>query len=319
MGILLIIALDLFRANAGFVFTVPYSFYHDKPLLVEEIEHSNTDPIIPPRAFRYVEWNPLALIDNSMRIQKGALWDRKTLAPKYSYPNRIGIASAQGTMMNRDYAVYLNSLKKDFARSYNDPSVARRFRDLGITYFVLPYRNVKNQEVKISHTLPVDRLMPRMYSFFDDPKNFFDLLDHDWPINTLLWKFQAPADRIRIGRKPLEGESVRITRFDPNRIEMDIHLKEPASVILAEQYWPEWKAEARSKSDEKTFSLPVYPENRIFRRLEMPAGEFSVVMEYLPSSFYWGALISLFTLFATIFCIFLKKKSFFNGKNLQIR
>lgn len=312
--VLMIVVLDLLSANARFVYTVPRSFYHDKPLIVDEIERSNGKSILPPRVFRYVEWNPLGVIHHPKRIQEGSLWDRKTLAPKYSYPDRIGVVNAQGTMMNRDYAVYLKELKRDFIRSFDDPSVVQRFQDLDISYFILPHRDLKNREVKISNTIPMDRQMPRLYSFFDEPEGFFDNLGQIWPPNTLLWKFKESGNRIRIDRKPLDGESARLTCFEPNRLEMEISLKKAGAIILSEQYWTDWKAIAHSKADGKTFSLPIFPEKKIMRRLELPPGDFQIIMEYSPSSFYWGGIISLLALFITFFLIFLKKNFFYNGK-----
>jgi uncharacterized membrane protein YfhO len=64
----------------------------------------------------------------------------------------------------------------------------------------------------------------------------------------------------------------------------------PALMVLADSYYDGWEAEVDGQP------TPVYRANYALRGVFLPAGEHTVVFNYRPKPFMYGAIISLVTL-----------------------
>lgn len=80
------------------------------------------------------------------------------------------------------------------------------------------------------------------------------------------------------------GDSVTITHYEPDRIEMRSTSSEDGFLVMSEVYEEGWKAAVDGDDVE------VYQTNGAFRGLVVPAGEHRIVMEYTPISLQVGML-----------------------------
>lgn len=299
--ILLLLAGDLYWANARYVHSMPERNYHQIPLIADSIEkdlkanNSCLSESVKTRIYRMIDWNPGSLVSDVHRIQKGAIWDQKTLAPKYGYPRGFCSANAQGTMINADYAKFIEKLGVKFHENLQNPELPKLLRTLGIDYMILPYRNFKDAPLRIQESQLLDEKTPRQFSFVSQTKDFLKEINQEWPVNTLLWKLDNPQPRIHLLRAPQKDETLQITRFLPGRIEFDANLINSASLEISEQFWPGWKATAQDQTG-AVLEIPIEREKEILRRITLPAGKFHIVMRYEPSENKTGQTISLLTL-----------------------
>jgi uncharacterized membrane protein YfhO len=82
----------------------------------------------------------------------------------------------------------------------------------------------------------------------------------------------------------------KIIEHSANRVILEANLKEPGLLILADAYYPGWKAFVERKETK------IYRTNYVMRGVFMPAGQHVVEFQYDPLSFKIGALVSLVSL-----------------------
>jgi hypothetical protein len=82
-------------------------------------------------------------------------------------------------------------------------------------------------------------------------------------------------------------ESVAITRYEPQRVELVANLQRPGLVILADVYYPGWKLAIDG------VPAPIYRTNRMMRGAAVKAGRHTLMYTYDPASFRIGALLSI--------------------------
>jgi hypothetical protein len=93
------------------------------------------------------------------------------------------------------------------------------------------------------------------------------------------------------------AESVAITRYEPQRVEILANLEHPGLVILADVYYPGWHLTIDGKP------APIYRTNRMMRGAAVQAGCHTLVYTYNPSSFRLGAVVSITGLLALVLLI----------------
>jgi hypothetical protein len=86
---------------------------------------------------------------------------------------------------------------------------------------------------------------------------------------------------------PSPGESVAITRYEPQRVELVAQLKRPGLVILADACDAGWSLAIDGAS------APIYRTNRMMRGAAVKAGRHRLVYTYNPTSWRIGAAVSL--------------------------
>jgi hypothetical protein len=89
----------------------------------------------------------------------------------------------------------------------------------------------------------------------------------------------------RIG--PQASESVTITSYSPQRVELDAVLEQPGLVILADVDYPGWRL---TIDDEPA---PIYRANILMRAAAVKSGRHRLVYTYQPESFYFGRWASV--------------------------
>jgi len=96
------------------------------------------------------------------------------------------------------------------------------------------------------------------------------------------------------------GEQVEFVSFLPGHIVLQVDAGANGLLVLSEIFYPGWQATIDDVSES------VISANYILRALPVSAGAHKVVLEFVPKSFWFGALISLLTLLGSAF--FLKQR-----------
>ncbi|MGH2458131.1 MAG: YfhO family protein [Chloroflexota bacterium] len=87
---------------------------------------------------------------------------------------------------------------------------------------------------------------------------------------------------------------VKITHLDPQRIEIDANAGANAMLVLAQQYYPDWRAYRDGQP------VTTFRANFLAMAFELPPGRHHYVIVYQPWSFYGGAAISVLTLLGAL-------------------
>ena len=105
------------------------------------------------------------------------------------------------------------------------------------------------------------------------------------PLKTAL--VEAPTG---IAFKDVPADTIRITREEPNRLEMQTNATSPALLVVSENHYPGWRAYVDGQA------VDVMRVDYNLRGVALGAGNHQVSFVYRPKSVFIGALISLLTL-----------------------
>lgn len=131
-----------------------------------------------------------------------------------------------------------------------------------------------------------ERMIPMLHpadAFWNDPRypslNLRELafVETDDPPPLM-----AELDR----QPPGPSESVRVARWEPRRVVLDVELERPGLVVLADVFYPGWRLRTNGQD------APILRTNRLMRGALVPAGRHQLVYTYEPDSFRWGLRIS---------------------------
>jgi Bacterial membrane protein YfhO len=116
----------------------------------------------------------------------------------------------------------------------------------------------------------------------------------------ILDKGDVPPDIIKdIFKNYAAGSSqVKITLYEPNRIEMETSREDEGYLVLSEVFYDGWRAYLDGKEQ------PVIRTNYMLRGIHVPPGDHKIQFVYRPQSLRNGALLSLSGLvLLTLACI----------------
>src|SRR5262249_42718416 len=89
-------------------------------------------------------------------------------------------------------------------------------------------------------------------------------------------------------------ESVTVSRYGPQRVELVAELKRPGLVVLADAFDPGWSLTIDGAP------APILRTNRLMRGAAGRAGKHTLGYTYSPTSFWIGAAISIAALLALL-------------------
>jgi uncharacterized membrane protein YfhO len=89
---------------------------------------------------------------------------------------------------------------------------------------------------------------------------------------------------------PPDGNNVVITKYQPNRIEVDCASDSDTYLVLSELFYPGWQAYLDGNK------VQILRADYLLRAVPLAAGRHNVVFVYRPASFVIGATITIFTL-----------------------
>jgi hypothetical protein len=81
------------------------------------------------------------------------------------------------------------------------------------------------------------------------------------------------------------GEAM-ITRYQAQRVEIEVNTTQAAYLVLAEAWYPGWRAWVNG------VEMPVYRADVMFRAVHVPAGESSVVFAFAPTAYPLALYVS---------------------------
>jgi len=261
-----VVAVDLAAANRWVVATAPAEIWRAEPQLAAAIgRHAgklrNAAPI---RVYRHPLWLPGRWREagSPERLVEAVRWDHDTLWPKYPLLVPLAVAEVHGTMMLGDYQALLSRAKAN----------GDVFR-LG-EYVVLPGNEGTPGGQRID--VPVGDV-----SLWHHPGH----LPRAWIEHARVGDAFAPVPAQHA------GESCEIVDYGPLRVEIAAELAEPGMVVLAEQFYPGWRAEVRAEGQA---GRPVEIERtrQVMRGVWLPAGRYRLVYRYRPASVFIGGVLS---------------------------
>ena len=233
-------------------------------------------------------------------------------------------------MKSGDYTEFARYLSEREGGDVSDGEREELLRFLGVEFLITPEREEANGARAYCVASPSSR----------------ELAAH-WPMSVALWRLTGASDRVRIlheefdpnlsyrdgfaarcKARSIPGEKVSITGYDAGKITLDVTLREPGYLLCAEQYWPGWQARVQPSAGAigtgedqaagaigggkdfggtDAFEVPITKDCFFLRRIDLPAGDFTVTMEYHPKSLTFGLAISVTTLFLTAFLTFARR------------
>jgi hypothetical protein len=106
----------------------------------------------------------------------------------------------------------------------------------------------------------------------------------------LAWSY---AEGATLSESPAPyGTPARIVVDEETRVVVEAELARPGMLVLADSFYPGWRASVEGKS------LEILPANHLFRGVLLPAGRHRVRFEYAPWTWPVGAGISAFAMLA---------------------
>lgn len=90
-----------------------------------------------------------------------------------------------------------------------------------------------------------------------------------------------------LGQSPARAESVKIARYTPQRVDLDVSLDTPGLVILADVFYPGWRLTIDG------VAAPIYQANVLMRGAAVDAGNHHLTYVYQPESFRLGGILSM--------------------------
>lgn len=114
--------------------------------------------------------------------------------------------------------------------------------------------------------------------------------------------FLPPSARWESSVTNATRASVQIESFAAERIVLKVEAEAPTWVVLAQNYYPAWKARVGDRA------APIRRANYTFQAVEVPAGKHTVTLVYQDQVFRFGLGLSLFTFAVCTLCLLRDRK-----------
>jgi hypothetical protein len=158
------------------------------------------------------------------------------------------------------------------------------------------YRLVHSGDVKIYENLDV---LPRAFITHQAEV----ISDPDQAIARLRDPGFDPSQIVVLtGGQPLKGEgngTAEVVRYTPEEIIIEARTDSPGYLILADSFYPGWKATVDGQPVE------ILRADIMFRAVRLEPGEHQIVFRYEPAAVWWGARVSGGALLLWIMCFIL--------------
>jgi hypothetical protein len=111
-----------------------------------------------------------------------------------------------------------------------------------------------------------------------------------------------PSDLQKIGRRTFSPAEITLASYRANRVELASFAEDTAFVILADQYYPGWKA---TIDGERT---PLYRANGVLRGVVVPPGSHTIVFRYAPFKIYAAMTVAGITALVLFIVVIVKRR-----------
>ena len=267
------------------------------------------------------------------RQLEGLKWDRDTLFPKYHLNAGYSQLATASTMTAGDYRIFRRTARRPNSTSERSLPLpdAQVLDALGAQYLVLPAGMQMEGLERVarlgdrtdgiavwhnSHFLPRVWVVPKenvhvlaelqtsnpaqvreRTSEILFPKGRTRDFRHSAVIEASTDNFviDGATDRFKLadGAGATNENSCQIVRDDPQYVVIEVELKQPSLVVLADQFYPGWQLKVAIHQAPAAHRTRILRVNRIMRGAVLPAGRHRLEYRYRPTSFYVGAVISM--------------------------
>jgi len=151
------------------------------------------------------------------------------------------------------------------------------------------YRQVHSGDVKIYENrdvLPRTFVVHQLEVVPTEAQAIARLKDPQFDLRRRVVQVAEGQPRVEQRGQPSPQDSARIVAYAPERVEIEVQLASPGWLVLTDSIYPGWQATVDGRPAE------LLPANILFRAVPVPAGSHTVLFEFKPASFWWGAIIS---------------------------
>lgn len=317
-------ATDLYLANGCLLSTTPVKAFRspsqvsqaiteDQKKLKSELNEkiAETDSSngyrMPPIRYYKKDWTPEIFFQQitTRRYEERVLFENNIMTPKYQYRHNRCCLNSAGTMMYKNFARANGALENLLWEEIFDCTPYFTFLD--VPYLIAPPNTVEEGKDK---NFPVEIVK----TWEPNPTSLDPIRNENVPIFSGLFRYKKPGRRFWIyhdldkitapGKSILDaafdkdrpevnlpGESVNMIDYGRNKIIFDVTLRQKADLLVAEQFDPGWTARILPKNKPE-FNAPVRKAFDLLRCITLPEGEYRVIMEYKPRSFWLGLKIT---------------------------
>jgi hypothetical protein len=265
--------LDLVLANQWLVASVPGQVFDRTPPVLAQIRNEEAEKTKTPsrvlhsrNVFQFPsDWKEQSTND---RLAEIVTWERDSLVHRHHLNFGVTVLDAPTTIRSAEWLKFLQEAPRnpDYAsRRTGKPD----FNWLGLNYWM-------DRPPATGFNGPIQLI-----------KN-----SAEWP-RAWLTTVEASAQP---ESNPMEDGKCRIVRYEPQRVEVEVTLTRPATLVLSDAFDPNWKAVRRSRGSSQEISVKIEKYHGLVRGVALPIGEHAVVFENEPRSLFWGAMITLFSL-----------------------
>ena len=202
----------------------------------------------------------------------------------YFYPTISGYSAIKLQLIQdlREYCLYANG-----QLNWNVVNM------LGGRYLIVPGRYpderlkaITSDEGRGEILYVNDSALPKAW-FVENRKSFDSNADIIKYMNSQEFKPENEVLMLNAKEQNYSAEGqIKLSLNTPNRLEFDVNIKETQFAVFSEIYYPEgWKL---SKDEEE---IKIEQSNYALRGAELPLGEYKLVMDFHPRSYYVGRSI----------------------------
>ena len=287
--ILATVASDLYVANSWTIVTVPEDAFVRKSTILPKLDPRPNAP--PPRVFRSPAWfsSYFPNASSPQRNLERVLWDVETLFPKYPMVERVAILNSRGAMLEKEFARYLNA-------AMNRPILETELAFLGVERVVGP-----------------ESWVWLVFYGVNSPNSWgVAVRDVSEPPKRAI----LIQDDIKQEQNLTFPNAVETLSYSENEIVYLVSSSGDATLVCAEQFWPDWRAtlipvkpdEGKTLLDAQYNRRSVHallanvvaprtsrdatPIYAFCRAINVPKGLHCVVVSYRPRMIYLGLAAS---------------------------
>lgn len=231
--------------------------------LVWGLYYAESALALPPQ--RYSQWQNILKENIQLDLQTNKA-QISTLALKMLRMKNVKYIISSFQLPNLDFV-----LKKEVSPAENQPK-----------YFIYELKN----------PLPHAFIVHQAKTILDSQKVWPELSQEGFDLQkTILLEESFPS--LPPGSSP-GSDQVEISRYLPEKVEIEVKTKSPSFLILTDTNFPGWEAKIDGQP------AKIYQANYLFRAVRLDEGEHQVEFSYHSKSIYVGTIISLSTLFLTL-------------------
>lgn len=293
-----VIALDLLLANGDFNPSVDATLLNFTPPAIEWLQMQQAeDPL-----FRITSFDTAGGRGN------------KILNANTSMAERLFDVRGYDSVITKQYAQLMQLIQENGDLLYNRvgpvyspgyASLDSALLDLLGVRYVLTTEDIGNPNYRLAYDGEI-----RIYENTDAlPRAFIvpqaetDISDMSFALRSLnpREKVLLDGERINPGHDlspedatPLSAArpGVSISRYTNNEVFIAARLDAPGWLVLADSYFPGWKAYAQAVDSDEETEITIHRADGNFRAVYLPAGQWSVHFKYTPMSFKIGIYVT---------------------------